>query len=126
MLEEIQISKLSVNAILTMLTVVIIALIALNKGSLGISSWLRRIHRSHLTIYVDVYVYTFWVLLLLNQIYRLLGDLQPLTRLDVFYIANSIAALWFFLGQLHNELMAARRKSESPNSQSARWKIYES
>ena len=124
MSEIIQIPGLSVNAVLTMLTAAIVALIALNKGSLGISSWLRRRRRTHFTIYIDVYISASWVLLLFHQIYWLLSDPKPLTRLDAFYIANSIAAIWFFLGQLHNDLMAARRRTESSHYQSVRWKSY--
>jgi hypothetical protein len=64
------------------------------------------------------------VMLLFHQIYWLLIDPKPPTRLDAFYIANSIAAIWFFLGQLHNDLMAARRRAESSDAQSGRWKSY--
>ena len=125
MLEESQIPRLSVDAILTILSAAIIALIALNKGSLGISSWIRKIYRPHLTIYIDVYVGVFWVLLVTHQLYRLLEDPKPLTRLDVFYIGNSIAIIWFFLGQTHNEFIAARRKSELLKSQLGSREIYE-
>jgi hypothetical protein len=107
-MDKTQIATHALNAVVTIVTTIIVTRVTLQGGSLGLSQRLAKRVKNSLFLYADFIFSIFWVVITVTQLFNLIRRPESLTRLDAFFIAFFTTMFWYWALRVKKEWVWAQ------------------